>query len=232
MAGGGPPATSPPAGSSCLCRLSGRLEQAEHVVQRNDLGDHRHDHRDQPVPTEGLRQVRTCIEAGLDHVEHQVELLLALAWYRDCRLDRLNCGQHEGENLENDEQLFHWFCLPVEKSGRPGSEPPQLLRIYAGLGCVWEGVDAPPEAVTTTGTSAAMVCEMAAASALAITGVSDVNRFATLAVTASALTASPAPAAATAPLVVSLAAVPAGETVCWVSVTPAWPAKTMPALMA
>src|SRR5579883_1661037 len=39
-----------------------------------------------------------------------------------------------------------------------------------------------------------MVCEMAAAKALAITGVSDVNKFATLAVTASALTASPAPA--------------------------------------
>jgi len=52
--------------------------------------------------------------------------------------------------------------------------------IYAAFACVWEGVEAPPEAVTTTGTRAAIVCEIAAASALAITGVSDVNRFATL----------------------------------------------------
>jgi hypothetical protein len=33
-------------------------------------------------------------------------------------------------------------------------------------------------------------------------------------------------------LVVSLAAVPAGDTVCWPSVVPTWPANTMPALMA
>ena len=67
---------------------------------------------------------------------------------------------------------------------------------------------------------------------LAITGVSDVNRFTTLAVTPSALMASPAPAAATAPLVVSLAAVPAGDTVCWLSVVPTWPESTRPALTA
>ena len=79
---------------------------------------------------------------------------------------------------------------------------------------------APPEEVTTTGTRAAIVCEMAVASELAITGVSEVNRSTTLAVMPSALTASPAPAAATAPLVVSLAAVPAGDTVCWPSVVP------------
>ena len=49
-------------------------------------------------------------------------------------------------------------------------------------------MEAPPEEFTTTGTSAAIVCEMAVAKALAMTGVSEVNRFATLAVTASALT--------------------------------------------
>jgi len=98
------------------------------------------------------------------------------------------------------------------------------------LGLRLGGVEAPPEAVTTTGTRAAIVWEMAAARALAITGVRDVNKSATLAVTASALTASPAPAAATAPLVVSLAAVPAGDTVCWLSVVPTWPDNTMPAV--
>src|SRR5579885_326261 len=122
-----------------------------------------------------------------------------------------------------------------KKLGRPDAGRPTAGasgRYAAGAGLGWDGVEAPPEAVTTTGTSAAMVCEMAAARALAITGVSDVNKFATLAVTASALTASPAPAAATAPLVVSLAAIPAGDTVCWPSVAPAWPASTRPALIA
>ena len=55
--------------------------------------------------------------------------------------------------------------------------------LYAALGCVWEGVEAPPDELTTTGTSAAMVCEMAVASELAITGVSDVNRFTTVSYT-------------------------------------------------
>src|SRR5579884_619247 len=54
----------------------------------------------------------------------------------------------------------------------------------------------------------------------------------TLAVMPSALTASPAPAAATALLAVSLAAIPAGDTVCWLSVVPTWPASTRPALTA
>src|SRR5580698_9679510 len=76
-----------------------------------------------------------------------------------------------------------WHTLLVERIGNCGNYN------AVGLGSVCEGVDAPPEAVTTTGTNAAIVCEMAAANALAITGVSDVNRFATLAVTASALTA-------------------------------------------
>src|SRR5579885_3505121 len=122
-----------------------------------------------------------------------------------------------------------------KKLGRPDAGRPTAGasgRYAAGAGLGWDGVDAPPEAVTTTGTNAAIVCEMAAASALAITGVRDVNRFATLAVTASALMASPAPAAPTAPLSVSLAAVPAGDTVCWPSVTPTWPDSTSPALTA
>ncbi len=46
----------------------------------------------------------------------------------------------------------------------------------AGFASVWEGVQAPPDAVTTTGKSAAMVCEMAVAGELAITGVREVNR--------------------------------------------------------
>ena len=50
------PATSPPAGSSCVVGLSGFLEQAQRVVQIDDLGDHRHDHGDQLVPTELLRR--------------------------------------------------------------------------------------------------------------------------------------------------------------------------------
>src|SRR5271165_4849380 len=141
-------------------------------------------------------------------------------------LRQLDAGGSHTEDRLNDLQEVHRLVLSGLHGKAPGgghgsevsaAAVPRVLpygESYALLGCVWEGVEAPPDAVTTTGTSAAMVCEMAAARALAITGVSDVNRFATLAVTASALIASPAPAAATAPLVVSLAAVPAGDTVC------------------
>ena len=49
------PATSPPVGSSCVVGLSRFLEQAQRIVQIDDLGDHRYHQGDQLLPRRSSR---------------------------------------------------------------------------------------------------------------------------------------------------------------------------------
>src|ERR1035437_5893825 len=180
-------ATNAPAVRSCFARFGGFLEKAQRVVQIDDLGDHRHDHGQQFLPTELLCQLRTRVEAGLDHVEHEFQFLVSLAGQRDCLLDGLNRCQDEGEDLKNDKQSVHCRYGSCEKVGRPTVAAP--VRGYAVVfGCAW--LTTLPIAVVAVA-SARTICWSAA-----MTGVTDASTcFATAAATASAET--PAPAAAT-----------------------------------
>src|SRR5579883_3464357 len=95
--------SSPPSSPSCFARLSGFLEQAQFVLQIDDLPDHGNHNGDQFVPGELGSQRTAAVIGGLENVEHEIELLPALTGQRDRVLDGANGAQNEREQLEDGE---------------------------------------------------------------------------------------------------------------------------------